>query len=240
MDCLWREVLSFILLGIRTVWTFIYNFQSLLAGLMALGAAAYALRPVYKQLRVAQVQAAISTREVLLERANTIIRRKRNASDALKSITSDFIADLYHNDPEGGPEIDINWAHSAEQVVTEVIDKLLVQQSGMGDREAIDDARGSVIKSATELRCCLTIIHQAFTHDFDDPDHDWDEQEKLAEIAKAERASKAAEGELEAQISAVARAARELDDAFGTELSEVRVRVQQINDLVLKEDHSLN
>jgi len=118
-----------------------------------------ALRPLYKQLHVNQ------------------------------TITSDFTAPLYQGAPDGEPDIDINWAFEVDQIVGQVIEEFKRQQSGIGDREAMDDRRASVIQSATELKHWLTDIHQIHSYDFDDPDNGESEKETQKKCATVARDS---------------------------------------------------
>ena len=238
MHDIWVIVLGAGWIGLKALGLFIKAFQSLLAGLMALIAAVIALRPVYKQLHVNQVQTAIAAREVLVGRTKMIDYRRKVAASAIRKITSDFLAVLYQGDPDAEPDIDINWAFEADQIVGQVIEEFQLQQTGMGDREAIDEKRSHLIQAATELRNCLTDIHQFHSYDFDDPDNGWSPEETKAKLAAAEAASKEAEKHLDAKISAVAQSGKDLDDAYVAELDKIRIRVRQINKLVLNEDHS--
>ena len=224
--------------GLKALGQFVKDFQTLLAGLMALIAAVVALRPVYKQLHVNQVQTAIAAREVLFGRTRTIDHRRKVSAAAIRKITSDFMSRLYRGDQDGEPDIDINWAFEADQIVGQVIEEFRLQQSSMGDREAIDEKRTQLIQVATELRNCLTDIHQFYSYDFDGHENGWTEKETEEKRAAAEVASKEAEKHLDAKIRAVAKSGKGLDDAYVAELDEIRIRVRQINKLVLNEDHS--
>jgi hypothetical protein len=232
-----RQILSASWVGLIWLAHVIKDYQSLLAGIMALCTAIYALRPVYKQLHVSQIQTAVASRELLFGRVKTISHRRRIVDAAIRSITTEFTARLYQNDPEGEPDINIEWAFGADQIVGQVIQEFERQQSGMGDRETIEDTRAQVIRSATALQQCLTAIHQYHTYDFDDPENGWSEEKSNAERARAKAASEAAERELDARIRAVAESGRGLDAAYADELKEIGVRVLQINKLVLREDH---
>lgn len=238
MHDIWVMVSGVAWSGLRALPQFIKDYQSLLAGLMALLAAGIALRPVYKQLHVNQVQTAIAARELLFGRTRTIEHRRKVAAHAIRTITSDFMARLYQGDPEGEPDIDINWAFESDQIVGQVIEEFQLQQSSMGDREAIDEKRTQLIQVATELRNCLTDIHQFHSYDFDDHENGWTEEETEEKRTAAEVASKEAEKHLDAKIRAVAKSGKGLDDAYVAELDEIRIRVRQINKLVLNEDHS--
>lgn len=224
--------------GLKALGQFVKDFQTLLAGLMALIAAVVALRPVYKQLHVNQVQTAIAAREVLFGRTRTIDHRRKVSAAAIRKITSDFMSRLYRGDQDGEPDIDINWAFEADQIVGQVIEEFRLQQSSMGDREAIDERRTILIQAATELRNCLTDIHQAVTYDFDDPENGWSQEQAREKLAAAEAASKEAEKHLDTKISEVTKCGKDLDGAYVAELDEIRIRVRQINKLVLSEDHS--
>jgi hypothetical protein len=238
MHDVWVMVLGACWTGLKALGQFIKEFQSLLAGLMALLAAVIALRPVYKQLHVNQVQTAIAARELLFGRARTIEHRRKVAAEAIRKITSDFMARLYQGNPGGEPDVGPHWAHEADQIVGQVIEEFQLQQSGMGDREAIDEMRILLIQAATKLKSCLTDIHQIHSYDFDDPDNGWTPERTREEVAAAEAASKEAEKHLDAKIGAVTKSGKDLDAAYVAELDEIRVRVRQISKLVLSEDHS--
>jgi hypothetical protein len=109
MHDIWVMVLGAGWTGLKAVGQFIKDYQTLLTGFMALFAAVIALRYVYKQLHVNQVQTAIAAREVLFGRTRTIEHRRKVSAAAIHKITSDFMARLYQGDQDGEPDIDINW-----------------------------------------------------------------------------------------------------------------------------------
>lgn len=96
---------------------FIYNYQTLIAGGLALLAAFIASALVVEQVRVARLQSAVMTRDVLIDRLRSVGARRGLVGTSVRSITDDFNAAIYP-DPEGG-EADIHpeWAHGAAQAV---------------------------------------------------------------------------------------------------------------------------
>jgi hypothetical protein len=219
----------------RWLAKFIYDYQSLIAGVLAFGIAWYALRPIYRQLHIAQLQMAISEREVLITRLAEVERRSQGVAKELTTITSDFSQQLYSHDEQDEPNITSEWAHGAEQIVSQVISGLKRQQITKADDPVFDDRRAAVIAAADVLEDCLRDIHQVDSIDLDDQEYGFTVAQIADEKAKLERASEVAQSALTACIRDVSEARDELDAEYNRALAALRDRIRQINELLLKD-----
>jgi hypothetical protein len=218
--------------SVACTYHFLMAWQTLVAGLTVLIAALLTLVPIYRQLHMARLQIAISTREVLINRLETTERRASEISVALHSMTGNFLMTIYQNGEEGEPTIKSGWAFGAQQDVAGLVADLTNRQASQADTQAIDDHRAVVIKRATSLMLCLDAVHRLDSTNFLDSDLGYNDEEARIAEAKAEAESKVASAALDSNIQALQSAAVELDIAFEAHVACLRNRIRQINDLV--------
>src|SRR5687767_10483627 len=96
--------------------TFIYNYQTLITGVLAIGAAWYAGAPVWRQLKDSNLQTRILHREALTIR----LREAEERADRVAKAIDDPLweAQDLTSDPAGEPlEIDEHDAFKLEQMI---------------------------------------------------------------------------------------------------------------------------
>jgi hypothetical protein len=212
---------------------FIFNYQTLIAGILALMAAFIASALVFEQVRVARVQSAVMTRDVLKQRLRTVGARQRVVAAIVSSITRDFNVAIYP-DPEGEADINPLWAHGAEQEVSRAVTKLRRIQKSRSDPAEINAERENLILVAEELGECLYVIPIPAIAPWDDDESAMSAEEKAAALAEAEACAKTAESELPGKIAAVKREGKLLDDAYLKLLEALRTQLRRIDDSILE------
>lgn len=203
----------------------VFDYQTLIAGAMALLAAFVTLLPALRQLRATNIQASVMTREVIAQRMREVETRQKETRKNLAQITNEFFHRLFPGDPEAAPDINVHWAFEAEHVVDRVVDLLKRDQQSKADPSFVDSRREKVIAAATALRSCLYQIHAPGSTD---PTF-----LSEVEIAALEPNARLGETQLVDRLSVVKDRAAELDQAFETRLSQLRQLLRQIDDLVV-------
>jgi hypothetical protein len=208
----------------------LYDWQTLVTGLLALLAAIIAARPVWRQIRSLQIQSAVMARDTLLMRVAALEAQRDTTRTRITGITSDFVRRIYPYEWETEPDINPGWAAEAEQIVNQVVTALTALQETSLDGELIDTKRRATIQQAKELSACLSEIYMPDSGILDDPELNLTEEQIAAATAAATRA----EGNLEQRISAVKKGGDALDAAFQAGLERLRDRIRQIDALIVR------
>lgn len=180
-------------LGGYGFWCLVYDFQTLIAGAIAVIVALLALIPVWCQLRDSNLQARMSRRETLATMLRAGLRRHAKVEE---SITRPLNAAVRAtSDPVGEPEeIDTEAAFYLEQELSRILDWYLVV---LADTESPEvEARKSVLKSA--LDALVETLGEAHWADHNDqqqdedyiPDEEWEQIVARCAKAKVEAAEK--------------------------------------------------
>jgi hypothetical protein len=220
----------------QSPYVFLKEWQTLIAGILALVVAIFALRPVWRQVAKMNIQSSIMARDVLARRLSQTEARMQENAAAVSSITSDFLRDIVIWDGRDEPhyEIDSQWAHSAEQTAFRAAQQLQQYQDSRMDTAEIDRVRGRLIAATRQLDACLDKIHRPDSTDFDDPFYEITEKQKQAIETEAE----SARDELPECILDVSRQGEALDLAFAVELEKLRSKIRLIDDLIVKDEVS--
>jgi hypothetical protein len=209
-------------------WKLLYDWQTLITGVMALVAAGIGAWLVWRQIRSLEVQSAVMTRETLVMRVAATESRREVTRQKMRSITAEFTARLY-DEGEVPPDINPYWAHEAEQITNGVVADLITHQETSLDGESIDAKRKAAIQQARMLSDCLSKIHIPYSADLEGPD--W--HLTTDEIAAVTEDGARAEKNLEDHISVVSKSADDLDGAFRAGLNQLRSRIRRIDALVI-------
>ncbi len=211
-------------------WKLLYDWQTLITGVLALVAAIVAAWPVWRQLRSLKVQSAVMQRETLVMRITSIEARRAETRQKMRRITTEFMARLHpYDDGEGPPDINLVWAFEAEKSADEAVAMLTAHQETSLDGELIDVERKAAIRQAKKLSECLSEIHTPYSSDLEGPDWNLTKNEVARVTEDAERA----ERNLVDRISGAGKSADDLDAAFGTSLDQLRGRIRRIDALVI-------
>jgi hypothetical protein len=215
---------------------FIYNYQTLITGVLALTAAAIASVPVFAQVRMARAQSAVMTREVLIQRLRNVGARQRMVAGIVSAITDDFTRAIYPDSDGGEADIHPEWANNAGQEVHFAVAKLKKIQRSRVDPAEINSERENLILVAEKLAECLNYIPVPGEAPWEDGELGMSEEEQANEEAKADAQAKSAEGELTGKIVAVKRAGKLLDDAYTNLLEALRTQLRRIDDSILERE----
>jgi len=199
---------------------YIYDFQTLITGVAAVGAALWATRFGRRQSRLA-------TRDLLIGRAKSLAARRNEVSKLTQEVRDmDRHLRPWENETV---EPTAMWAHSVAQTVGRIVDTLQGQQDTSLDGRAVDGNRKRLMASCDTLSSCLSDIHAVGSVDFGG----FEEPPLSAKPAFEARATKAA-GELETKLSEVLGRARALDEAFDVRLTEIRRELRKLERFALR------
>lgn len=215
-----------------SAYSFLKEWQTLIAGGLAIVAAVIAAHPVRKQLSRMNIQSSIMARDVLVRRLSACEGRQAKSKELLSGITSEFVRDLYFQDQWSDnpqPAIDPHWAFDACHKVLHVIRGLVEDQLSKADSLEVDAARRGVLQSAEALEECLEAIHRPDSSDLADPEWDLSAED----IAEIERKAEVARAELPAKIDELNSAASALDRLFVSEIDKLRGKIRNIDRLVV-------
>lgn len=208
---------------LTTVGCFIYDFQTLLTGAVAIGVAIVAGIPVWRQLKDSNLQTRISHRETLATLLRDALTRFAKVQEAMRKPLS--LADQLTFYPDGEPiEIEAEDAHHLEQTFNGLLDWYLVV---LADTEHVDiESRKSDLKSRIEeLVSTLSEAHWADHNSQQDEDYNFTDEE-WAEIE-----ARCAEAKIEAssRVSAVSKAYCALRDAQEAWVRSLRVQLAKLD-----------
>ncbi|GHC97278.1 type II secretion system protein [Novosphingobium pokkalii] len=177
---------------------FIYDFQTLLTGIVAIGVAVVAGIPVWRQLKDSNLQARISHRETLANLLRDALQRYAQVDKAIREPMS--VADRVTRDPIGEPVgIDPHDAHHVETMLHGVLDWYLVTLKDTEHSE-IEAAKAALKPVLDRVVATLGEAHWAGHNDQHDEDHDysdeaWAEIEARCAAARVEAGERVAEAE---------------------------------------------
>lgn len=197
--------------ALMSFFCFVYDFQTLITGAVAILVAIIAGIPVWRQLRDTNLQTRISHRETLANLLRDALRRYEKVDQSIREPLS--MASRVTSDPEGEPiEIDPHDAHHLDQMFHGVLDWYLVV---LADTEHSDiEAPKSALKSALgTLGDTLNDAHWADHNEQQDEDHNIPDDEWAKIIARC------AEAKIEAsqrvgEVQAAYRALREAHEKW--------------------------
>ena len=134
-------------LGGHGFWCLVYDFQTLIAGAIAVIVALLALIPVWCQLRDSNLQARMSRRETLATMLRAGLRRHAEVEESIARPLNAAVRAT--SDPVGEPQaIDTEAAFYLEQELSHILDWYLVV---LADTESPEiEARKGVLKSTLD------------------------------------------------------------------------------------------
>jgi hypothetical protein len=164
----------------------VYDFQTLLIGVVAIIVAIFAGIPVWRQLKDSNLQTRISHRETLASLLRDALRRYEKVEQSIREPLSAALRAT--SDPMGEPiKINPHDAHGLEQMLNGVLDWYLVvlAETEHGDIEA----RKSDLRLALgRLVDTLNDAHWADHNDQRDEDHDFSDDEWAQLVARCAEA----------------------------------------------------
>jgi hypothetical protein len=174
---------------------FIYDFQTLITGLAAIGVAIFAGVPVWRQLRDTNLQTRISHRETLAGLLREALQRNARVKKSIEGL----LLDLYRTSNDGGDEpipIKAEAAHHFEQSLYGKLDWYLIVEAGT-EHDEIEACKRDLGEALRILKNTLADAYLADVHDQDDghdgqpiPDDEWNAICQRCDAAKLEVAQK--------------------------------------------------
>lgn len=207
---------------------FIYNYQTLITGVLAIGAAWYAGAPVWRQLKDSNLQTRIMHRETLAIRLREAEER---AARVAKSIDEPlWTAQRVTSDPVGEPiEIGEHDAHGVEQMIQGALDWYLVTLEGTEDApvEAAKTALKAAIKDLTDT---LSDVHWPVWNDQHGEDYSMTDEQWAEVLQRADEGAKQAS----AKVSAAWKANRALKDAQQGTIDGLRKQIATLDQSIAR------
>jgi hypothetical protein len=209
------------------MWKLLYDYQTLLTGLIAIAAAYIAARPVWLQLKQGSVQTNAGLRDFLQDRIRITERMRKWFSDHLAPLSERINSEAYMQVESGA--INPHWAFNEEQRTATKLDEVEFYWNGTGGPRSIETDVAATIDHLTHLRETLDAIHRPASADRDDPENPIDDDSWRTVLA----AGAQAEQELLHVTGSLTNAVKRLDDALAAELKTLRDRLRQTDDLLL-------
>lgn len=211
-----------------TIGHWIYDFQTLIAGAAAIGAAWYAGAPVWSQLKDSNLQTRIMHRE-------TLAIRQREAEERADRVAKKIDGPLWRaqeltSDPLGEPlEIGEHDAFGIEQMIFGALNWYLVTLEGTEDSR-IEKAKTALKAALKDLTDTLRAVHRPASSDQHGEDYSFTDEE-WAEIKR-----KAVEGKALAteKVSEAWQANRSLKTAQEEVIDELRRRIAALDQSIAK------
>lgn len=203
---------------------FIYDFQTLITGAAAIGAAWYVGAPVWRQLKDSNLQTRIMHRETLAVRLREVEER---AARVAKEIDEPlWQAQRVTSDPGGEPveigEID---AHGVEQMILGRLDWYLVTLAGTEDAR-VEEAKTALGAALNDLTDTLSDVHWPAHNDQSGEDYSMTDDEWAEVLQKAEEGTTLATEKVSAAWKAN-RALKAAQEAVANELRQQIARLDQ-------------
>ncbi len=199
---------------------FIYKYQTLIAGLIAIIAAYITARPVWRQLEGVSVQTNTLFRDYLLEQLRRTANRKAWYSTRLGSFNDDVGRRIHEMEDEA---INVHWAHDTQQRAAYLLEEMEAHAETR-DLSAVEKELTDIYAVLNQLIENLDSIHRPHSMDQHDEDHSFTDEE----WANLHVAAGAAEESLSKVAGTLSQASTALDEAFTRELSTFRQQLKQV------------
>ena len=208
--------------------TFIYNYQTLIAGVLAIGAAWYAGAPVWRQLKDSNLQTRIMHRETLAIRLREAEERAVRVAKAIDDPL--WKAQDVTSGPAGEPlEITEHDAHGVEQMILGRLDWYLITLEGTEDA-AVEEAKAALKAALKDLTDTLSDVHWPAHNDQSGEDYSMTDEEWAEVLQKAEDGKKLAT----AKISAAWKANRSLKGAQQASIDGLRRQIAALDQSIAR------
>ncbi|KRC81290.1 hypothetical protein ASE13_02485 [Sphingomonas sp. Root241] len=208
--------------------TFIYNYQTLIAGVLAIGAAWYAGAPVWRQLKDSNLQTRIMHRETLAMRLREAEERAVRVAKAIDDPL--WKAQDVTSDPAGEPiEISEHDAHGVEQMILGRLDWYLTTLVGTEDA-AVEEAKAALKAALKDLTDTLSDVHWPAHNDQSGENYSMTDEEWAEVLQKAEDGKKLAT----AKVSAAWKANRALKDAQQASIDGLRRQIAALDQSIAR------
>jgi hypothetical protein len=225
--------LSDISVAIASLWSalpnFIFNYQTLIAGFVALLAAFITVRPVWRQLDKMNIQANSIFRDFLSDRIFRIARRQKWVIDRLTALDNDISRRVYEFTEFEDGAVNSHWAFDMEQTLQSSSREFQRFREEGPESAPVGTELERVMAGVRVLADTLEKIHRPDStdqsgEDYEISDGDW------AAVAES---AKQAERELPEVAAAFSQTVKSLDAAFSKELKSLRRRLRETEELLV-------
>lgn len=201
----------------------IYDFQTIITGAAAIGAAWYAGAPVWRQLKDSNLQTRIMHREALAMRLRDAEER---AARVAKSIDDPlWTAQRVTSDPAGeSVEIGEQDAHGVEQMIRGTLDWYLVTLQNTEDAR-VEEAKVALAAALKELTDTLSDVHWPAWNEQTGEDYSMTDQQWAEVLRKAEQGAALAHE----KVSAAWEANRALKQAQKAVADDLRLQIASLD-----------
>jgi hypothetical protein len=196
---------------LTSIGCFIYNFQTLLVGVVAICVAIFAGIPVWRQLKDTSLQTRISHRETLATLLRDALQRYSKVDASISGPLAE--ASQRTSDWDGEPrEISAEEAHHLDGELRGVLDWYLIV---LAETEAPEiESRKAALKQALDhLGQILNEAHWADHNEQHDEDHSIPDDEWARILARCDEAKREASGAV-SETAAAYRKLREAQDQW--------------------------
>jgi hypothetical protein len=212
--------------ALKGLGDFLYDYQTLIAGIGAIAAAYFAAKPVWKQLELTQTQASGVLRDMLSQRRTEV----RQAKAALTERVGQKLLDLDHllgwqDEDEKLSEHD---AFGQDQILSDSVRWLRLGYHWR-DSSQVEGAREMLIEKIDALLGVLNDIHAPAHTDQHDEDHSISDEDWAAFLARGE----AAKDEVYKSVGDARDAYRRLLEDMDAEAAVLQKRLTQVNEALI-------
>ena len=226
MSTEWNAVVAF---GSATI-SVIYDYQALIAGLLAIAAAFIAAWPVWRQLNQMRLQTNAVFREFLLDRIRSMRGRRKWFAAQFGTFEESVARRIHAMEQFGDDSIDTTWAFEKDQEAGRLLDQMRQQMGDELEIESVEIELQYFVEKLEILRDTLDAIHRPYSMDRHDPDYSFSDEE----WARIEAAACQAEKDLFGNANIFSDSLKRLDRAYGEELDSLRERMQLIDHLLVR------
>lgn len=208
---------------LNVVGCFIYDFQTLLTGILAIVAALLAGIPVWRQLKDSNLQTRISHRETLAALLRDLLARHSKIDKAMREPLSN--ANRVIADHRGEPvKIDPQHAHSLEGEFSGVLDWYLVDLVNT-DHKDIETHKAKLKAHLDKLMGTLSDAHWVHHNEQCDEYNSYSNTEWAEILARSEKARV----EASERVSEMSACYRELREAQKRWVRALRERIAELD-----------
>lgn len=225
MDTAWDWIVWLLV----SAYGVVKEFQTLIAGLVAIYAAKMAAKPVWRQLRAMGAQTNLTLREYLQERYRRTKARRKWLVDRLHAFQA-LLGGRIQQDEQDGNSVNVEWAHVESQNAGRLVEDLRQHLNEYRGLPEIDGPLDHVLSSLEALEAALDAIHRPFSMDQHSEDRSFTDEE----WAKIEEDGRQAEKSLPEKAAKVADSTTRLESAFDAELKSLRARMHEVDQSLMK------
>jgi hypothetical protein len=205
----------------------IYDYQTLLGAAIAVGAAYWAGRPVYEQLKLTQTQADGVLREMLLQRQDEVRKARGAVTAKIRQPLSDLAFELGPEEPID--KIDEHQAHHHEMGLWHALSWLRTEYQWR-DSSNVEAAKNDLVGKMDALIHLLAEVRYPASEDQHDPDNPISDDDWAALVARGE----AAKDEVPAALAGAQAAFREFLAELEKESTAIDARHKSVNEALIQ------